>query len=1048
MFLLIVPSQVEIGDAHECPFLALCFAKEGVYNLLLLIADSFTFPFHPMAPVTKDRASAEIRKFFEFEDINTAAEPHFVIPARGDQDKRRVKVWATVSSDDDVYVHVDKHNMLIEKITDVPIFLAEKLKLPWCLLELGLQQSSVELITRYAGQTHIDELNEHFVEAKALTRSSNDFSFFQPCLFRKPPGDAAAAGVPPTPFAAIVKNPAPVDGKTVLVCVAPPEEYQRHALKQFNPDTRRRQWQCIPVEPADTARTVQIFRCLSPITTTLEFLEALCRSGRSSITFCVGEEPHATSVHVLTDAIGSLTKRPFWPTGRFELARAAQTLTYDESVTNLIGGESGVGKTFFAFTAASATKIDLFFYFKLTSEEAESIAASASSEHRQTAFLAVLKAKFNGALAKAAGDDLAAITYALKHSLSLNVAICLDEAGNLPQATRAMCAAPPEDLRDACGFGASVSVFKLVVGTGVGDEDNVGGSEGTAFTTTRLDRAHALDIYTNLRNTAEAQVQSMPGAFNVPKKHGDLPENPVHCSSSFDALKQSCTAVLECWAATLGPTSTPASHTALHSALRKREDCLRALRAKLLTSDVDTIAPATRARFTLHAILATIERDLFRASAVLNARMASYVLRFCIQFTEHACQSRLLVTDVTPADIDHAVLQPAANAFRMRNGLRDAKGSQRLQKILINALRCAVFDDLADHAVTRKLICNFGVLVDNARVKDRAQCKADGDVELRELRSAEKDADTVVLCLPANASRYTVSPAAVLILYMLLNTHRALGGITGEAFENAVAFMLFTAAQIFNGRPVADLLAFIRTSGGGMIASAFDAEFSDLAEATIVSFADIEVLQAQSREVSSILCSKDIDRTAYVVISAPGFAGPDVVLYLPGGLILAVQCKDNRDTTALDAATAEEEMAKMLFPRAEAAATEAGTPRADLLAHAPPLLVGLLVASSAGTLPNNVQAIISDYARKHARRAVPQATLQGALAIDGYAGDAIPAGAAHRHWAALRRSILPFGCRRPASAATFTRIAAARGRPLAQALLEGAVGRKRGRPQM
>ena len=111
----------------------------------------------------------------------------------------------------------------------------------------------------------------------------------------------------------------------------------------------------------------------------------------------------------------------------------------------------------------------------------------------------------------------------------------------------------------------------------------------------------------------------------------------------------------------------------------------------------------------------------------------------------------------------------------------------------------------------------------------------------------------------------------------------------GDVFERALAKFLFFATQVFEGRPVTELVDFIVGSDAIVGADVMSSLAAPSGAPRVVAFQSIELIIRDAGKAAQWAGSAT---RAWVEISPPGLPSADVVLHIPGVITLAVQCKD------------------------------------------------------------------------------------------------------------------------------------------------------------
>jgi hypothetical protein len=626
--------------------------------------------------------------------------------------------------------------------------------------------------------------------------------------------------------------------------------------------------------------------------------------------------------------------------------------------TLLVGGESGIGKTMEILTG-HLTDVDLVVYLRFAEETlGSSDAVEAIKRHDKNRDPNKRNAEF-GALARkyietAMEESCPGLHKKLLRyvgAAKFTIRVCFDEVGYSHVFVKACCGLKPSGLRAALEWdNGGIRVEVLAAGTGVGTAAN-GGSENSHWRMTML--ALRRDFYWRARvNLIKAlahpleslcvellrHVQTITASWNDPEKKAAAMHNRRVWLESQCATEEKLLGVL-----------------------------------------------------VLELVFAGVEADNACTTALENARLAALIVVRCRELAAEIMVTRICCT-MSGANIRRQVLLPVALQFQSKNALCDLGGGA-LGKIFVEAHRYALFDgyDSISHPA-HELVVERGVLVDNLVYKKvvpdgyEAIYDAEGSAvtitmltpfQLHAARSSSGGADapevnaittadapsvvtvatapaaetttrrvTYIACCATVLGRYSISPAMVLVLSLLMaNSSQDMFGNVGDVFERAIAQLLFFAVQIFHERPVEELVAFFVGSdaviGANVIAALNDeppriVEFARLELRTSGSVNMDTVLAAHRRGAAAaaypntgllpqpttsgrgdVYAVNDVHRmsqlsrlwatqpeTAWVEVSPRDLPYADVVLHIPGALTLAVSCKDRSSLPVTDLTSA------------------------------------------------------------------------------------------------------------------------------------------------
>jgi hypothetical protein len=561
-----------------------------------------------------------------------------------------------------------------------------------------------------------------------------------------------------------------------------------------------------------------------------------------------------------------LERRHNGPLNRSKLFAIPNDNTYDllSGTLILVGGESGCGKTMHMITG-HCNEVDAVVYARCSPEAlrcdhrelvnsictndaiyAVSCGDSAADARgaRNRDFLALVVKIVNAAVDQTSHmlhEALRAYKSASRNA-PFRVRVCLDDIGVEPAFLRACCELGTCSLSYELGWSDSVALRVVAGGSGVYSVKSPGGSECSFLKAVILPSRYAYPLlYLKMRrpfgamNSVDATLGSATGAFvNLHAPWNDAAAN---------------------------------RDAALRVALRSRSE-------QRPLADRHS-APGTPMDDKLilmqEAVFAAVESDSSCVAALDNPRLAELMVARCLAVARDTEWSEIY--SPFRNNIRQLVLQPAVEAFKQLNGL-EAGDSLR---ILIESLRHAVFDgydcaDLSKSHRTHDLIARCGVLV--ASVAE--------DVTWRRV--------------PKNVHRYDISPAMFVVLDSLVagacdDSFRKMG----INFESAMAKFLFYAAQVFEGRPVTELVDFIIGPSAIVGEEVMRSLTTRDGAPRLVAFERIQLRVCCDNEWKTLWAATH-ESHAWVEISPPGLPSADVVLHIPGVITLAVQCYDKAAT--------------------------------------------------------------------------------------------------------------------------------------------------------
>jgi hypothetical protein len=584
----------------------------------------------------------------------------------------------------------------------------------------------------------------------------------------------------------------------------------------------------------------------------------------------VNDMVQATIVYLVATKsdLEALESRHNGPLNRSKLVPIMNNNTYAmlSGTLILVGGESGSGKTMHMITG-HCHRVDAVVYARCSPDAlrsdhrelvnsictndaiyAASCGVSAADarearEARDRDFLALVVKIVNAAVDQTSHMLREALRTYKSASLndSFRVRVCLDDIGVEPAFLRACCELATCSLPRDLGWSDCVALRVVAGGSGVYSVKRPGGSECSFLKPVILP---SYNLYREMRrpfgavNSADATLRRATGEI-------------ANCTTwSDDAVAN--------------------RDAALRVALQRRSE-------QRPLADRHS-APGTPKDETLilmqEAVFAAVESDSSCVAALGNPRLAELMVARCLAVARDTEWSKIY--SPFRNNIRQLVLQPAVEAFKQLNGLEAVTAGDSL-RILIESLRHVVFDgydcaDLSKSHRTHDLIVRCGVLV--ASVAEDAMWR-----------------------IPKTVHRYGISPAMFVVLDSLVagacgDSFRKMGG---SNFESAMAKFLFYAAQVFEGRPVTELVDFIIGSSAIVGEEVMRSLTTRDGAPRLVAFERIQLRVCCDNDWKTLWAATH-ESHAWVEISPPGLPSADVVLHIPGVITLAVRCYDKAAT--------------------------------------------------------------------------------------------------------------------------------------------------------
>ncbi|CUG89767.1 Hypothetical protein, putative [Bodo saltans] len=474
------------------------------------------------------------------------------------------------------------------------------------------------------------------------------------------------------------------------------------------------------------------------------------------------------------------------------------TWNVDPGVVNLIGGESGIGKTLEMLTNFW-NETDLTVYIKL-----EGDLLAETNEKRDSDFKE-LAANWVRLAIDATCPGLNDKITAYNEAEPFRVRICFDEMGDRPCATRACCAVGPEGICKAMGWKEKhVQVRVCAAGTGIGTAKNTGGSENHRFQLSVLRAPRGSGLYWKFRmELLAASTTSRPVSWKAST-------TATQKTACFDRFKAAVAMVHTCWNISSSDDTPHDKFQERADAIRKRNNALREC-SELAESSEELI---------MQSLFSAVESDYACTQALENPRVAACIVAQCQKLAKTTLVGQV-ARGMSGFNVRREVLQPVAERFKLLNGLcgTSAEGACRL---LVESFRYVIFDgyesEEPEYAATI-LMANRGVLVNNVTFVSAAEANFPQYVQVKDaygkVIGLTDPADKVgnfshIACYHKEHGQYSISPAmVVLLLYLMASMFDDRFSQMGDMFERASAKTLFMAAQVFHGRPVMELVDFI-----------------------------------------------------------------------------------------------------------------------------------------------------------------------------------------------------------------------------------------------
>ncbi|CUG91081.1 Hypothetical protein, putative [Bodo saltans] len=482
--------------------------------------------------------------------------------------------------------------------------------------------------------------------------------------------------------------------------------------------------------------------------------------------------------------------------------------------------------------------------------------------------------------------------------------------GSSPTFVRACCAIDIAELQNKLKLGASVTIVVVAAGTGIGTVSNPGGSESKNYhlaALTHRETPQKASVYWMMRdhlltqqnprispetpkNVRLAELQRDVTALGVDwHDRSKRAENGLQRNATLACLLKAHAANNR---AKSEENKCPESSNSGESNNAKSDDINSALRFQ---------GDPTSTPLAQEALFAAVESDSACAAALSNSRMGALFVSVVQEVAKQTVDHELSVA-TSGTNIRRTVLQRVVRVFRSLNAL-EGVSPQEASALLVESLRYALFDGYVGARFSaNKLVSGRGVLVDNAVYKKEVP---DGYEMLRDAKNNpitkmvketnDKDAEDVsyTACYPKGVGRFSITPAMVVVLSTLMsNAFEENFSNIGDVFERDMAKFLYFTVQVFHGRTVRELVAFIV----GPFAAVGEAAQEILNGDRRVDFGSLTLRIAGSLQKVHDARRDELwsnkSGGAWIEISPPGLPSADVVLHIPDVITLPIQCKD------------------------------------------------------------------------------------------------------------------------------------------------------------